>query len=133
MKITPEIIAELEHWLHANGRTKADMARSLGLTKQAVGLWFKPQAKLIKPKHWVRLVQLVPRLRGANTRQAPAVVVAPPSLDCPLADCPGKGVPHSPATQMLLEAWAAIDMDARLDLLKEANRLAVAAARRGRN
>jgi hypothetical protein len=58
MKITPEIIAELEHWLHANGRTKADMARSLGLTKQAVGLWFKPQAKLIKPKHWVRLVQL---------------------------------------------------------------------------
>lgn len=112
-----------------------ELSRKSGVPQQQISSYLSGKTKGISLENWLKLLPHIkaylpadhPSLRSsqaAGPRLAMFADGAGGGPTCPLTDCPAQGIPHEPATEMLLDAWGRLGLDHRLDLIKEANRLA---------
>lgn len=110
MKITPTILIAIRELMAKRGMTTVDLARKLGISRPSIAYWLSGKSKSIRPAVWVKLEpMLVPHLPPIQlTRGCP---------ECPLQDCPAKGIPHEPLTSALLDDWTSMTKMERLEAL----------------
>ena len=113
MKITPQIQSALRDLLEKHNFSIAELARRAGVSRASASYWLTGRTKNIQPRVWGQLEPMLrPYLDEAHTRM---LFAAP---QCPLADCPAKGIPHENLTNELLNEWASLSKFERLEALK---------------